>query len=91
MSPEFTIREIRLYERPVAMRLPFRFGDTVVTETAEAHVAVVVRDRDRHGRRPVRATDGAALVRQAPATGQSRNGGGVARNSPLAPRGWAWG
>ncbi len=42
MSPEFAILEVRLFERPVKMRLPFRFGDTVVTETAEAHIRVLL-------------------------------------------------
>lgn len=42
MSQQFTILEVQIFERPVVLRLPFKFGDTVVTETAEAHVRVIV-------------------------------------------------
>lgn len=42
MSAQFTILEVHLFERPVALRLPFRFGDALVTETGEAHLKVVV-------------------------------------------------
>lgn len=40
----FNVRvvSIRASERPVVMRLPFQFGDTVVTETSEAFVEVTV-------------------------------------------------
>lgn len=42
MSAHFTILDVQLYERPVGLRLPFRFGNAVVTQTAEAHVKVLV-------------------------------------------------
>jgi hypothetical protein len=35
------ILECRVTERPVRMRLPFRFGDVTVRETAEAYVSIV--------------------------------------------------
>ncbi|HEY6600377.1 MAG TPA: mandelate racemase, partial [Xanthobacteraceae bacterium] len=31
-APVFTVREVRLYERPVRLRLPFRFGVVTLTE-----------------------------------------------------------
>src|SRR3569832_1550712 len=34
----FTIREIELYERPVVLRLPFRFGVVTLTECPQAFV-----------------------------------------------------
>ncbi|CAN0601547.1 unnamed protein product, partial [Ectocarpus sp. 12 AP-2014] len=43
MSTHFTILDVQLYERPVVLRLPFRFGNAVITETAEAHVKVLVQ------------------------------------------------
>lgn len=42
MTPVYCIKDLRVAERPVRLRLPFRFGDTVVTETAEAYVQVTV-------------------------------------------------
>jgi hypothetical protein len=37
-APLFTVREIRLYERPVRLRLPFRFGVVTLTEAPQAFV-----------------------------------------------------
>ncbi|WP_420349415.1 hypothetical protein [Pelagibius sp.] len=42
MMPVYRIKAFELAERPVRLRLPFRFGDTVVTETAEAYLRVTV-------------------------------------------------
>ncbi len=35
-SPPFAVREIELYERPVVLRLPFRFGVVTLTECPQA-------------------------------------------------------
>ena len=36
--PRFVVREIELYERPVVLRLPFRFGVTTLTHCPQAFV-----------------------------------------------------
>jgi len=35
-APRFTVREIELFERPVVLRLPFRFGVVTLTECPQA-------------------------------------------------------
>ncbi len=35
-APRFTVREIELYERPVVLRLPFRFGVVTLTQCPQA-------------------------------------------------------
>ncbi|NIA72260.1 mandelate racemase [Pelagibius litoralis] len=42
MTPVYSIKDLRVAERPVRLRLPFRFGDTLVTETAEAYLQVTI-------------------------------------------------
>ena len=42
----FTIREIELYERPVVLRLPFRFGVVTLTECPQAFVRARVEFAD---------------------------------------------
>jgi hypothetical protein len=37
-APRISIRSIEIFERPVAMRLPFRFGSVTVRETPQAFV-----------------------------------------------------
>jgi L-alanine-DL-glutamate epimerase-like enolase superfamily enzyme len=37
-APRFSVREIELYERPVVLRLPFRFGVVTLTECPQAFV-----------------------------------------------------
>ncbi|HVZ45150.1 MAG TPA: enolase C-terminal domain-like protein [Ramlibacter sp.] len=37
-APRFTVREIELYERPVKLRLPFRFGVVTLTHSPQAFV-----------------------------------------------------
>ena len=37
-QPRFAVREIELYERPVVLRLPFRFGVVTLTECPQAFV-----------------------------------------------------
>lgn len=41
-APKLTIRQIRLTERPVNLRLPFQFGSTEVRHTAEVYCEVEV-------------------------------------------------
>ena len=36
--PVVRLREVRLYERPVRLRLPFRFGVVTLTECPQAFV-----------------------------------------------------
>jgi hypothetical protein len=42
-SPSFHIAAIELYERPVALRIPFRFGAATVTEAPQAFVRARIR------------------------------------------------
>ena len=43
MQPIFSIVAIELYERPVRLRLPFRFGAATVTEAPQAFVRARIR------------------------------------------------
>lgn len=43
MQPSFSIVAIELYERPVRLRLPFRFGAATVTEAPQAFVRARIR------------------------------------------------
>lgn len=45
-SPLFTVREIELYERPVVLRLPFRFGVVTLTECPQAFARVRIEFAD---------------------------------------------
>ncbi len=45
-APTLRLREIALYERPVRLRLPFRFGVVTLTECPQAHVRVRVETSD---------------------------------------------
>jgi hypothetical protein len=40
---KFTITHLDLFERPVRLRLPFRFGSATVSETAQAFVRARIR------------------------------------------------
>lgn len=42
-APDLIIDDIALFERPVRLRLPFRFGVVTLTETPQAFVRVAVR------------------------------------------------
>ena len=43
MQPSFSIVAIELYERPVRLRLPFRFGAATVTQAPQAFVRARIR------------------------------------------------
>jgi hypothetical protein len=45
-APRFTIREIEMYERPVVLRLPFRFGVVTLTECPQAFVRARIEFSD---------------------------------------------
>jgi len=45
-SPTFTVEEIRLFERPVTLRLPFRFGVVTLREAPQAFVRCRIRMSD---------------------------------------------
>ena len=45
-APKLSISEIRLYERPVRLRLPFRFGIVTLTEAPQAFVRCRIRLAD---------------------------------------------
>ncbi|WP_076998721.1 enolase C-terminal domain-like protein [Variovorax sp. KK3] len=45
-APRFAIREIALFERPVALRLPFRFGVVTLTECPQAFVRARIEFAD---------------------------------------------
>jgi len=45
-APRFAIREIELFERPVVLRLPFRFGVVTLTECPQAFVRVRIEFAD---------------------------------------------
>src|SRR5882672_6407172 len=46
-APEFRIVAIELYERPVALRIPFRFGCATVTHAPQAFVRAGIEFDDR--------------------------------------------
>jgi len=48
-APRFAIREIALFERPVVLRLPFRFGVVTLTECPQAFVRVRIEFADGQG------------------------------------------
>ena len=45
-APRFAVREIELYERPVALRLPFRFGVVTLTRCPQAFVRARIEFSD---------------------------------------------
>jgi len=45
-APRFTVTAIELFERPVTLRLPFRFGAATVTEAPQAFVRASIRGTD---------------------------------------------
>ena len=45
-APEFRVVAIELYERPVALRIPFRFGAATVTHAPQAFVRAGIRLAD---------------------------------------------
>jgi hypothetical protein len=45
-APRFILREVQLYERPVKLRLPFRFGVVTLTECPQAFAQVRLEDAD---------------------------------------------
>ena len=45
-APRFTVREIALYERPVVLRLPFRFGVVTLRECPQAFVRAHIVSAD---------------------------------------------
>jgi hypothetical protein len=47
-APDFRIRAIELYERPVHLRMPFRFGVVTLTEAPQAFVRAQVELADGH-------------------------------------------
>jgi hypothetical protein len=48
--PLFTVRDVRLYERPVRLRLPFRFGVVTLTEAPQVFVRVRIEFPDGRSR-----------------------------------------
>jgi L-alanine-DL-glutamate epimerase-like enolase superfamily enzyme len=48
-APLFTVREIELYERPVTLRMPFRFGVVTLTEAPQAFVRARIALPDGRG------------------------------------------
>lgn len=47
-GPRIRIRDVRLYERPVRLRLPFRFGVTTLTHAPQAFVRILVENDAGH-------------------------------------------
>ena len=45
-APQFVIREVDLYQRPVVLRLPFRFGVVTLTECPQAFARVRIECAD---------------------------------------------
>ncbi|MGN6572315.1 MAG: enolase C-terminal domain-like protein [Pseudolabrys sp.] len=43
-APSFRVSEVRLYERPVRLRMPFRFGVVTLREAPQAFVRVRIED-----------------------------------------------
>jgi hypothetical protein len=48
-APRFIVREIELYERPVVLRLPFRFGVVTLTECPQAFARARIEFPDGSG------------------------------------------
>ena len=48
-APKFVVREITLHERPVKLRLPFRFGVVTLTECPQAFVRARIELADGRG------------------------------------------
>ena len=46
-APALRVREIELYERPVMLRLPFRFGVVTLTECPQAFARARIELRRR--------------------------------------------
>ena len=59
-APRFVVREIELYERPVVLRLPFRFGVVTLTECPQAFARARIEFADG------RSSWGAAAEMMAP-------------------------
>ncbi len=59
-APRFHVREIELYERPVVLRLPFRFGVVTLRQCPQAFVRARIEFADG------RSTWGAAAEMMAP-------------------------
>jgi hypothetical protein len=49
VAPVFRLAEIRLFERPVTLRLPFRFGVVTLTEAPQAFVRLRIETPDGRG------------------------------------------
>jgi L-alanine-DL-glutamate epimerase-like enolase superfamily enzyme len=45
-APTFTVREIRLFERPVRLRMPFRFGVVTLTQAPQCFVRARIESPD---------------------------------------------
>ncbi len=45
-APVFTVREVRLYEREVRLRMPFRFGVVTLTQAPQAFVRARIERPD---------------------------------------------
>ncbi len=45
-TPTLTVREVQLYERPVRLRMPFRFGVVTLTEAPQCFVRVRIERED---------------------------------------------
>ncbi|MEO5669502.1 MAG: mandelate racemase [Ramlibacter sp.] len=48
-APRFAVREVALYERPVVLRLPFRFGVVTLTQCPQAFVRARIEFADGTG------------------------------------------
>lgn len=48
-APSLTVEEIRLYERPVTLRMPFRFGVVTMTAAPQAFVRARITLADGRG------------------------------------------
>ena len=87
-APRFAVREIALYERPVVLRLPFRFGVVTLTECPQAFARARIEFADgseRLGRRG--RDDGAQVVRQEPGAQQRGQLRPAARRAAAGARG----
>src|SRR5437588_11594424 len=60
-APTFRVIAIELYERPVALRIPFRFGAATVTHAPQAFVRARIRLSD-NASTGIEAHSGAAEV-----------------------------
>ena len=61
-APRFTVTALECFERPVTLRLPFRFGAATVEEAPQAFVRATIQGTDGRVAQGFAAADGFVVV-----------------------------